>query len=422
MMFEESINSAITRKKYIYLVTLFKDYYKIKDFDGIIKIGENELQKMVETYVIHIKKSINPNTMPTYINPIKTFLEVNDIDLNWRKIKRLYPAKVKRSGNSAYQTEDVKLMLEVTPQIRNKALIHFLASTGCRVGAIQDLKLRHLRDMPLDCKMVLIYEDSTEEYVTFLTPEATKALDLYLDERKSNGEIMNDENPLFRERYQLAGVEPNPISTEAIQGVLGRTMKNANLRGQKKNGRYAEQLAHGFRKRFNTILKLNNQVNDNAIEKMMGHTNGLDGSYLQITDEKLFEEFKKGIMDLTVSDDERDKAKIKELENEKSELESLKIQNENWEKNFDDKVNDKLSEKINDVYSMMKEELPRVVEDFYAKMAKEKNPDPENFIKKNSKLYDKLAKENGIEDIELTRDEAISDQNKLIKKLKKKSN
>ena len=341
MMFEESIKSNSTRKKYIYLVKLFKNYYKIKDFDGITKFDKTELQKMVETYVIHIKKEINPNTMPSYINPIKTFLEVNDVDLNWRKIKRLYPAKIKRSGNSAYQTKDVKLMLEVTPQIRNKTLIHFLASSGVRVGAVEDLQLRHIRDMPLGCKMVLIYEDSTEEYNTFLTPEASIALELYLSERKSNGETLNGDSPLFRERYQLASAKPKALSTEAIQGVIKRSVTNASLRGQKKNGRFSEQLVHGFRKRFNTILKLNNDVNDNAIEKMMGHTNGLDGVYLQITPEKLFEEFKKGIMDLTVSDEERDKAKIQELELEKSELQTLEESKKRQQQYFVDVTNEK---------------------------------------------------------------------------------
>lgn len=328
VMFQESLKSESSRKKYAYLVKLFRDYYKIKDFDGIVKIEKNELQKMVETYVIHIKKTINPNTVPTYVNPIKTFLEVNDIDLNWRKIKRLFPSKVKRSGSSAYQTEDIKTMIDVTPQIRNKALIHFLASTGVRVGAITELRIKHLRDMPQGCKMVLIYEGSTEEYSTFLTPEASKALDLYLDERKKNGEVMTQDSVLFRERYQLAQAKPKALSTEAIQGVIGRTMSNSSLRGQKKNGRYSEQLVHGFRKRFNTVLKLNNQVNDNAVEKMMGHKKGLDGSYLQITPEQLFEEFRKGIVDLTISDDARDKLKISVLESEKSELEKIQEQNQ----------------------------------------------------------------------------------------------
>lgn len=320
-MFQESLHSEYTRKKYTQLVGMFKDYHKIQDFDGILKFEQSELQKMVETYVIHIKKIINPNTIPTYVNPIRTFLETNDIDLNWRKIKRLFPAKIKRSGSSAYQTKDIELMLKVTPQIRNKAVIHFLASTGCRIGALIDLKIKHLRDMPLGCKMVTIYEGSTEEYFTFLTPEASKALELYFIERKKNGEVFTDDTPLFRVRYQLASLKAKHLSTESTQQILHRAVSNASLRGQKKNGRYAEQLAHAFRKRFNTILKLNNQVNDNAIEKMMGHKKGLDGAYLQITSEQLFEEFKKGITDLTIEQSEIQKVKIEKLESEKSELE-----------------------------------------------------------------------------------------------------
>jgi integrase/recombinase XerD len=61
-------------------------------------------------------------------------------------------------------------------------------------------------------------------------------------------------------------------------------------------------------------MKLNNNVNDNAIEKMMGHQKGLDGTYLQITDERLFEEFYKGVTDLSVSSYARDQIKIKKLE------------------------------------------------------------------------------------------------------------
>jgi integrase len=341
-LFHESLQSKHSRLAYTYLVKVFREYHDIKSFDAILEISHKEIQKMVETYVIHIKKSINPNTVPTYMNPIKTFLEINDVDLNWRKIKRLYPNKIKRSGASAYQTKDVKRMLDVTAQIRNKAIIHFLASTGVRVGAIPELKIRHLRDMPNGCKMVLVYENSTEEYNTFLTPEASAALQLYLDERKSHGENLNEDSPVFRQRYLLGIVEAKAISTEAIQAVVKRSCYNASIRGQKVNGRYSEQLVHGFRKRFNTILKLNNKVNDNAIEKMMGHTNGLDGVYLQITTERLFEEFSKGIADLTISNESRNNLKIQKLESEKSELQKTRMSNQNLEQMVQQMVNEKL--------------------------------------------------------------------------------
>jgi len=336
ILFHESLQSEHSRSTYTYLVKLFQEYHDIKSFDAILEISHKEIQKLVETYVIHIKKSINPNTVPTYINPIKTFLEINDIDLNWRKIKRLYPNKIKRSGASAYQTTDVQKMLDVTPQIRSKAIIHFLASTGVRVGAIPELKIKHLRDMPNDCKMILIYENSTDEYNTFLTPEASLALELYMNERKSHGETINEDSPLFRQRYLLGELTAIPISKKAIQSIIKRSGHNASIRGQKTNGRYSEQLVHGFRKRFNTILKLNNEVNDNAIEKMMGHTNGLDGVYLQITTERLFDEFKKGVADLTISNEARNNVKIQKLESEKSEIEKINETNKKLEQTLNE--------------------------------------------------------------------------------------
>lgn len=298
------------------------------------KLKKKELQKLVETYVIHLKKKVSPNTLPSQANAIKTFLEANDIDLNWRKIKRLYPAPVKRSGSSAYTTEDVKKMLDVTSQIRNKAIIHFLASSGVRIGSLPELKLKHVRDMPLGCKMITVYEDSIEEYQTFLTPEASKILDDYLEQRKSNHEVLTGESPLFRERYQLGISIPKPISKRAIQGVLTRAVNNSNIRGQKKNGRYSEQLAHGFRKRFDTILKLNKAVNDNIVEKMMGRKRGLDGTYLQPTIDQMFKEFKNGIIDLTVDNSERLMVEKEKLELNNPDFENQSKQLKNLERDF----------------------------------------------------------------------------------------
>jgi len=88
--------------------------------------------------------------------------------------------------------------------------------------------------------------------------------------------------------------------------------------------RFSKQQDHAFRKRFNTTLKLNLDVNPNIIEKLMGHTKGLDGVYLRPTKEQLFNEFRKGIVDLTL-----DKTEKLELENKKKqkkidELESSK--------------------------------------------------------------------------------------------------
>ena len=51
----------------------------------------------------------------------------------------------------------------------------------------------------------------------------------------------------------------------------------------KKGRRHDSQLNHGFRKRTNTILKLESNVNSNIAEKILGHKNGLDGVYFTPT-------------------------------------------------------------------------------------------------------------------------------------------
>jgi len=290
----------------------------------MLSINVEKLQIMIEDYVMELKRKLNPNSIPSYVNPLKLFLESNDIDLNWRKIKRLFPAPVKPSGDAAYSTEDIKKMLDCTPNLRNKTLIHFLASTGCRIGALPELKLKHLTEMPLECKAILVYEDSIEEYYTFLTPEASEILDDYLEQRKKDKEYISPESPLFRTTYSLGMAKAKPMSKKAMQAVIDRAARNAGIRhySDKKNGRYCVQLDHGFRKRFDTLLKLNKNVNDNIVEKMMGHKRGLDRLYLKPTKEQMFDEFKNGISDLAISDKKRLEVQNKELKIEKLELQS----------------------------------------------------------------------------------------------------
>ena len=83
-----------------------------------------------------------------FFYPLQSFFEANDVDLKWKKIKKLFPQKIKLSGDEAYSDVDVKKMLDYAITIRNKALIHFLASSGVRIGTIPDLKLKHLGEMP----------------------------------------------------------------------------------------------------------------------------------------------------------------------------------------------------------------------------------------------------------------------------------
>jgi len=328
LLFENSLKSEVTKRYYLYYLKKFIEYYKLKDLGSILKIEPNDLQIMVEDYVMYLKKTVSPNTLPTPIYAIESFLVINDIFLNWKKIRKLYPAKVKLSGRSPWSTSNIGKMLEFTSDIRSKALIHFLASTGIRIGAISDLRLKHLAEMPQGCKSVLCYEGSREEYYVFLTPEASSALDRYLEKRRNDGELLKPESPVFRKVYALGMSPAESLNKNSLNAILNRIQYKCGLRVNKEGYRFSTQINHGFRKRFNTILKLNQNINSNIAEKLMGHKNGLDGVYLTPTKEQLFEEFKKAIPDLTIDNSERLRIRNQQLEKEKTELEKKSEENQ----------------------------------------------------------------------------------------------
>ena len=87
-------------------------------------------------------------------------------------------------------------------------------------------------------------------------------------------------------------------------------------------------IIHGIRKRWNTIMKNNQEINPLMSEKMFGHnsrTIPLDTVYHKPTLEILFKEYQKAIPDLMIDDS----LKLKyELESKNDELLELKIKDE----------------------------------------------------------------------------------------------
>lgn len=314
----ETCNTHSTKENYQQRMRKFRTFVDM-ELDTFIELENKEIENIIIDYILEVKHQYNPNTVPTMITPVKAFLEMNDIILNWKKLFRFFPDKIKTSGQSAWTTEDVQKMSMFARKLSTKALIHVFASTGCRAGGIVDLKIKDVTNMTHGYKMVKVYADDKEEYLTFLTPEASFAYDEHIKSRIDKGESVTADSYVFCKK------NGKQTDVRSMYNIIKYVVINANLRGEiitgtKKGGRYQTQLLHGFRKRFNTVMKLNNDVNDNAIEKMLGHKNGLDGTYLQIEPKKLFENFMKGTMDLTVSDEHRLKCETNELKKEKTEL------------------------------------------------------------------------------------------------------
>jgi len=331
-LFLSGIRTEKTREKYEYYLQRFLKETKLKNFTVLIELDDETRQDIVEKYILMLKsRKLKRTSVRPVLYAIELFFDMNKKILHKTVLSKMVqgiPDHIK-GGEKAYTDDDLRKMLEKAHDSRSRALIHFMASLGVRPGVIIDpvLKFGMTELMPLGCLAVHLYENSNEHYWGFLTPEATKALHEYRDERIRNGENVTKDSPIFRTDYNEIGQAPvKSLSEDNAFQIIDRVVKNARIERVKIGNRYDKALNTAFRKRFNTIMKTTDNVNINMAEKLMGHsvTIPLDNTYLNALKDRLFLEFKKVIPKLTVDNSVRlqeenrfKEEQIKKLESEK---------------------------------------------------------------------------------------------------------
>ena len=204
------------------------------------------------------------------------------------------------------------------------ALVLLFASSGCRVGAIPGMRLKHLSKIE-NSYAIKIYEGEKEEDFVFTTSEATKAIDAYLDERKKDGEYLDNESLLFRTSYRLGIEKVIPCTADNLGHIMARLVSVVDRKRSGKSRRYDVPKNHGFRKFFATTIKSTDGISPTMTEKLINHVGivQMDGAYFTPAMEVMFESYKKAMIDLTILHDERQTLKIKTQEKEISELQKI---------------------------------------------------------------------------------------------------
>lgn len=108
----------------------------------MLKMQQQE--ELIINYLVQKKVSrANKNVI---FFTIKHACEVNDVLLNWKKIKKFIRSE--KTGNEiagkdrGYLHEEIEKILQYSDQ-RVKTAFLILASTGMRVGALYSIKLTH---------------------------------------------------------------------------------------------------------------------------------------------------------------------------------------------------------------------------------------------------------------------------------------
>jgi integrase len=321
-LFESACRSERTRKSYVQLLNYFLKWAE-KDYESLLILSDSELQILLEDYMMYCRRRYATSSIITIFASIQKFLFVNDRTMNKKKLMMFLPEKLK-TKQRAITIEEVRLLLKHCGSKRNRAIIHVFSATGCRPEALADLKLKHISEMPNGYTSVIFYAGTNNELQHFYHPEVTSAVNDYLDDRKQEGEKLESESYLFRQKRWLVDSESH-LTLTGIESIIDNLMKHAGIKRIKMNDkRYDLPVCNGFRNRFNTILKRNSDISYPIAEQFLDHKLRMEPSYLFPTKQELFDEYKKAVPELTISNEWK-----------------LKMENENKQKRIEKLESDK---------------------------------------------------------------------------------
>jgi integrase len=315
-LFLKSCRSPATRNAY---ETAFGKYVKYVGEDNLFYDNPRLTEAKIIEFILSLREENKSfRAISNYLDPIKAFYRINDVVLNVHKINKFMPEQVKANRDRAYTHEEIGKMLGIADE-RMRVVLYVLASSGIRIGAIPLLRLRRLLDTKLS-----IYENTKEEYFSFITPECKKAIDFYLDFRARYGEKITDNSYLIREQFDIRNPGPaKPVHPKTIQWNLRALAIKCGIRvNADKNTRQEVMMSHGFRKFFTTQL-INSKINPEIREMLLGHKIGLASAYYRPTEQEMFEEYEKAIDNLTIDPSNRLQRKVETLQIEKSLIEDM---------------------------------------------------------------------------------------------------
>ena len=145
VLFQNAINSEKTQDLYMYNLKVFLKYYLLKDYDSLLTIDSKKIQEMIEDYVMYLRQSKSRSTINNVVCSLELFFSMNDIILNFKKIHKFFPEQKKIRGDKPYTTNQLQDILKCcSKHLGLTAIVHFMASSGVRVGFVEELKIKHV--------------------------------------------------------------------------------------------------------------------------------------------------------------------------------------------------------------------------------------------------------------------------------------
>ena len=330
----DTLNPAINTKK-LYLQAMQNFTYwtgktpeeRLTEAEDEITSGKLMRQRKLKSYLIGFRKHLQDQKLSdlsirSRMTGVRSFYKTFDIEIP--TMKRIGKAKSLPENKAIPDKEDLQDILKVCDPLE-KAVLLTGVSSGLASNEIRDLKIREFKegyDPETEITTLDLRRKKVEcDFVTFLSPEASRTVWDYLNyrERKpkytnqkrlnqlTKQKIIDDNGYLFiirnmpeefleRQDEELRKLQESTI-TKIYRIISEKAQKNTPT------GQWNLIRSHNIRKYFNSAL-LNAGVDSFFVEYCMGHTlDDTRAAYFRASPEKLKDIYKKYVPYLTIQKD-----------------------------------------------------------------------------------------------------------------------
>jgi integrase len=388
-LFLSMLNAPESKRQYPKRLQVFFNYLGLEgDIDiqskSFIKKfkNDNDNNRTLQKHLIRFggyqkervnNKELSASTVPNFFKAIKLFTQANNLDnkVNWKLVSKSYPKGLQAADDRAPTLEEIQKLLAF-PDRRIQPLVTILVSSGIRIGAFETLKWKHIipkynENNEIIAAKIIVYPNDNEKYYSFLTPEAFKAVNEWMEYRAACGEKVTQDSLIMRDIWQEGDIDgvknPKGLSSFATTRLLNRAWQAQKIRPKLQDGkkRHEFKTAHGFRKYCKTQTE-QARISSAMIEIMMGHSLGISSSYMKPTEEVMLAEYLLAVDHLTVNQtivlinkslkkqEETIRNSLKEMEERhRKEMDALHTKYENDMKSLKTEMQDKFQEFISKI-------------------------------------------------------------------------
>ena len=111
-MLSQTIGSPETVKKYRYELDGFMKWNGLDEYGDLLKADEKSIQRNSEDYLILLRATKSPNYVPSIVAPVELFYVMNDINLNSKRLHKMFTTRTQVAGHGVCTRENLQTMLE----------------------------------------------------------------------------------------------------------------------------------------------------------------------------------------------------------------------------------------------------------------------------------------------------------------------